>query len=328
MGAFKPPVKAAGDTCYISDHTDIAIGPERRVARMPRPRAPSSTGSGHRGVRDDLRQRAAGLLLAVEPRGRDGRSAGAGIRLLARRVRSRRSGRPTRSCRAARRTSKTRPGAPRRPRSRAPRRPKKLRRRTAGRPRQLVRAAAIMSTRRPRVPGGAPPGVASKGGDRTCRRIRWHIVVFLAPAVLVYTAVMIFPLFNTLQPRALHRGRTARASSSASHNFRTLFGDPRWSDALLERARQQLLVLLHPHAGAEPDRHRCSPRSCPRTRGCASPRFYRSAIFIPTILCFVIVGFAWKLILSPIWGIAPGMLDAVGSRRRSSRRGSARRNTR
>lgn len=26
MGAFKPPVANAGDTCYISDHTDIAIG--------------------------------------------------------------------------------------------------------------------------------------------------------------------------------------------------------------------------------------------------------------------------------------------------------------
>lgn len=26
MGAFKPPVKADGDTCYISDHTDIALG--------------------------------------------------------------------------------------------------------------------------------------------------------------------------------------------------------------------------------------------------------------------------------------------------------------
>jgi raffinose/stachyose/melibiose transport system substrate-binding protein len=26
MGAFLPPVKKAGDTCYISDHTDIAIG--------------------------------------------------------------------------------------------------------------------------------------------------------------------------------------------------------------------------------------------------------------------------------------------------------------
>jgi raffinose/stachyose/melibiose transport system substrate-binding protein len=26
MGAIKPPLRAAGDTCYISDHTDIAIG--------------------------------------------------------------------------------------------------------------------------------------------------------------------------------------------------------------------------------------------------------------------------------------------------------------
>jgi raffinose/stachyose/melibiose transport system permease protein len=26
----------------------------------------------------------------------------------------------------------------------------------------------------------------------------------------------------------------------------------------------------------------------------------------------VIVGFAWKLILSPLWGVAPSMLDAVG----------------
>ena len=40
--------------------------------------------------------------------------------------------------------------------------------------------------------------------------------------------------------------------------------------------------------------------------------FYRTAIFIPTILSFVIVGFAWKLILSPIWGVAPSLLDMVG----------------
>ena len=33
---------------------------------------------------------------------------------------------------------------------------------------------------------------------------------------------------------------------------------------------------------------------------------------IPTILSFVIVGFAWKLILSPLWGVAPNILDLVG----------------
>ncbi|MDO8883868.1 MAG: ABC transporter substrate-binding protein [Pseudotabrizicola sp.] len=39
MGAFAPPVAAAGDTCYISDHTDIAIGlnaasPNAEAARV------------------------------------------------------------------------------------------------------------------------------------------------------------------------------------------------------------------------------------------------------------------------------------------------------
>jgi raffinose/stachyose/melibiose transport system substrate-binding protein len=32
MGAFPPPVQAAGDTCYISDHTDIAIGMNAKSA--------------------------------------------------------------------------------------------------------------------------------------------------------------------------------------------------------------------------------------------------------------------------------------------------------
>lgn len=32
MGAFKPPVKNAGDQCYISDHTDIAMGMNPKTA--------------------------------------------------------------------------------------------------------------------------------------------------------------------------------------------------------------------------------------------------------------------------------------------------------
>ncbi|TNC51231.1 carbohydrate ABC transporter substrate-binding protein [Rubellimicrobium rubrum] len=36
MGAFPPPVQAAGDTCYISDHTDIGIGMN---AATPNPEA-------------------------------------------------------------------------------------------------------------------------------------------------------------------------------------------------------------------------------------------------------------------------------------------------
>src|SRR6188768_3422574 len=60
------------------------------------------------------------------------------------------------------------------------------------------------------------------------RPIRWHVAVFLAPAVLVYTAVMIVPLFGTLQ-LALYRSVEGVAEFVGLANFRTLFGDPRWS---------------------------------------------------------------------------------------------------
>ena len=39
---------------------------------------------------------------------------------------------------------------------------------------------------------------------------------------------------------------------------------------------------------------------------------YRTAIFVPTILSVVIVGFVWKLILNPAWGISRSLLQMVG----------------
>jgi raffinose/stachyose/melibiose transport system permease protein len=39
---------------------------------------------------------------------------------------------------------------------------------------------------------------------------------------------------------------------------------------------------------------------------------YRALIFAPTVLSVVIVGFVWKLILSPLWGVASGALDSIG----------------
>ena len=39
---------------------------------------------------------------------------------------------------------------------------------------------------------------------------------------------------------------------------------------------------------------------------------YRTIIFTPTILSVVIVGFVWKLILNPAWGISRSILQMVG----------------
>lgn len=140
---------------------------------------------------------------------------------------------------------------------------------------------------------------------------RWHILVFLAPAVLVYTAIMIVPLFATLN-LALFRAEAGERVFVGLENFRTLFGDPRWSATFWNAlANNAWFFLIHMLVQNPIGVLLAALLSSPRLRMAA---FYRTAIFIPTILSFVIVGFVWKLILSPIWGIAPGMLDAVGLR--------------
>jgi raffinose/stachyose/melibiose transport system permease protein len=140
-------------------------------------------------------------------------------------------------------------------------------------------------------------------------KIRWHIAVFLAPAVFVYTAVMIYPLFNTLRLSLFTEVDQERVYVGLQ-NFRTLFGDSVWSDQFWNALGNNFwFFLIHMLVQNPIGVALAAILSHPRLRYAG---FYRSAIFIPTILSFVIVGFAWKLILSPIWGIAPGMLDAIG----------------
>ncbi|MCF1710626.1 sugar ABC transporter permease [Tabrizicola sp. J26] len=140
--------------------------------------------------------------------------------------------------------------------------------------------------------------------------IRWHIPVFLAPAVLVYTAIMIVPLFGTLNLSLFSVNDARETVFAGLDNFRTLFTDPRWSASFWNALKNNTwFFIIHMLVQNPIGILLAALLSSPRLRMAA---FYRTAIFIPTILSFVIVGFVWKLILSPIWGIAPGMLDAIG----------------
>ncbi|MGV2977407.1 carbohydrate ABC transporter permease [Roseibium alexandrii] len=140
-------------------------------------------------------------------------------------------------------------------------------------------------------------------------RIRWHIAVFLAPAVLVYTTIMILPLFNTLR-LALYSRIDQERIFVGLQNFMTLFGEPVWADQFWNALGNNVwFFVIHMLVQNPIGIALAAMLSHPKLRFAS---LYRSAIFIPTILSFVIVGFAWKLILSPIWGIAPTMLGSVG----------------
>ncbi len=152
--------------------------------------------------------------------------------------------------------------------------------------------------------------MASANTEAQSRRpFRWHIAVFLAPAVIVYTLVMILPLFGTLQLSLFRAGPDGPAFVGLD-NFRTLFGDPRWSVGFWNAlANNFWFFIIHMVVQNPIGVVLAALLSSPTLRFKA---FYRTAIFIPTILSFVIVGFIWKLILSPLWGVAPSMMDLVG----------------
>ncbi len=141
------------------------------------------------------------------------------------------------------------------------------------------------------------------------RPVRWHILVFLLPCVAVYTAVMVLPLIETLREAFYNVVHGQRVSVGLA-NFRALFGDPNWSADFWNALRNNFIFFcIHMLVQNPVGILLAAMLSLPRLRFSA---FYRTAIFLPTLLSFVIVGFIWKLILSPIWGVAPWMMDMVG----------------
>ena len=60
---------------------------------------------------------------------------------------------------------------------------------------------------------------------RKRRFVRTHILVFLAPAVLIYTAFMIYPLFDSLWLSLNNKSATASQIFVGIQNYQTLFSD-------------------------------------------------------------------------------------------------------
>jgi raffinose/stachyose/melibiose transport system permease protein len=141
------------------------------------------------------------------------------------------------------------------------------------------------------------------------RARRWHIVVFLAPALAVYTALMILPLAETLR-LSLFTEQDQVRSFVGLDNFATLFGDPRWSQTFWNALGNNVkFFCIHMLVQNPVGIALAALLSVPRLRGRSA---YRTTLFMPTMLSFVVIGFIWKLILSPLWGVAPSLLGAIG----------------
>jgi raffinose/stachyose/melibiose transport system permease protein len=152
-------------------------------------------------------------------------------------------------------------------------------------------------------------GQASRMTPRA-RYFPTHIVVFILPAAALYTAFMVYPLFDSLRTSLQVYQEGGGALFVGLSNYVRLVTDsvyaPRFWGALQHNLTFFAIHMLVQNPVALVLAALLSARDLP------SRALYRTVLFAPTVLSFVIVGFIWQLILSPLWGITGGLMRLVG----------------
>jgi raffinose/stachyose/melibiose transport system permease protein len=132
------------------------------------------------------------------------------------------------------------------------------------------------------------------------RRFPFHIGVFLGPAMVVYTAFMVYPLLDSLRLSFVVEEPSGEMFAGLD-NFRRLLTDDFLSPRFWNAIRNNFVFfgfhfLLQNPMGL-------FIAALLSLRALRGRNVYRTLIFIPTTLSVVIVGFIWQLILSPLWGV-------------------------
>ena len=135
-----------------------------------------------------------------------------------------------------------------------------------------------------------------------------HILFFLAPAVIVYTLFMIYPLLDSLRLSFFAIGPDNREYLVGIQNYIRLFTDSDYAPRFWGALKNNVVFFLVHMLVQNPIGLLLA--SLLATEGWGR-KFYRTVLFMPTVLSFVIIGFIWNLILSPLWGVAESILKAV-----------------
>lgn len=156
------------------------------------------------------------------------------------------------------------------------------------------------------------PDTSQAGLDDPAGRPRFpvHIIVFLAPALAIYTIFSVYPLLDTIRLSLYAGDETGLHRFVGLDNLRTLLTDPVWSGQFWNALSNNLkFFAIHMVVQNGIGLGLAMLLSLPRLTGGS---IYRTLIFLPTMLSVVIIGFIWQLILNPLWGIAEGILGALG----------------
>jgi len=137
-----------------------------------------------------------------------------------------------------------------------------------------------------------------------------HIFVFLLPATVIYSIFMVFPLIDSLRLSLFTPGPHGEALFVGLQNYITLMTDNLWADRFWGALQNNFIFFLIVMFIQNPLGLLLA--SLLHIRTLSWRNSYRTTLFMPTMLSFVLVGFIWQLILSPLWGITEGLMGLVG----------------
>lgn len=138
------------------------------------------------------------------------------------------------------------------------------------------------------------------------QRVPWHVLAFVGPAVVVYSVFMVYPLIDSLRLSVFD----ANGAFVGLDNYQTLLTDARWSERFWGAFRNNIVFFVIHMLVQNPVGLVLA--AILTTRVLRGRTVYRTLIFAPTVLSVVIIGFIWKLILSPLWGVMESFMDAIG----------------
>ncbi|MBN1562729.1 MAG: sugar ABC transporter permease, partial [Anaerolineae bacterium] len=142
------------------------------------------------------------------------------------------------------------------------------------------------------------------------KRAQWHhLLVFIGPAVVIYTLFMAYPLVDSLR-LSLYTREGSEIHYVGLQNFDRLFNESIYSDRLWDAIQHNfkwfiLFMLIQNPVGLLLATLVVSPKLKGRN-------FYRTIIYVPTTMSIVIIGWIWTLMLNPLWGIVNDALKSGG----------------
>lgn len=137
-----------------------------------------------------------------------------------------------------------------------------------------------------------------------------YAIVFIVPALLVYTIFLAYPVIDSLRLSFYTIGEGGEYVFVGLQNFERLFTDPVLSDrfwnALGNNFTFFIIHMLYQNVIG------LALAAMLTSRFIKGKAIFRTVFFIPSLLSFVIIGFIWKLMLNPLWGVFDDFVRAIG----------------